>query len=634
MSQAEENMSQLALTENVQVPEKEPQKDPEKEPQKDPEKENAEATKEKEVKKRKAMAPKSEAWKDFTKIFEKNSDVVKEAKCNFCGIIIKCESKVNGTSALGKHLKVCKKNPNKINDAKQPVLQAVSEDGSRSSITAWRFDQEMLREAFSEMIITDELPFAFAERPGFRKFMSKACPRFVVPSRRTATRDVVAAYNNEKEKLKKFLKKNCQRVCLTTDTWTSSHQQNYMCVTAHFVDESWQLQKRIIGFFMVKGHRADDIGKDLERCLVDWGLDKVFTITVDNASANNGAVSYIARILNKSKTSILEAMLLHMRCAAHIVNLIVQDGLKELDLSVKRVRAAVKFIKSSPARIAKFKKCAELEKVDTKAFLCLDVVTRWNSTYAMLKVAVAYEKVFERYAEDDPYYAIDLTADKQPGVPDSDDWARAAKMAEFLEHFQKLTLRVSATLRPTAHIFFHEVAELNILLRSWCESSDPLRKEMAKRMLAKYNKYWGDHTSFNILIFVAVALDPRYKLSTYTKIATLEMFGEVHGEVVWNKMNETLTKLFEEYGRIYAPSDKDGQTNEAKKDQEEVEGSSLMRSLVAKRMKTNNCGVSASKSELEKYLAEENEEQNTKIYIMDWWKVNSTRFPILGCFGS
>lgn len=202
MSQAEENMSQLALTENVQVPEKEPQKDPEKEPQKDPEKENAEATKEKEVKKRKAMAPRSEAWKDFTKIFEKNSDVVKEAKCNFCGIIIKCESKVNGTSALGKHLKVCKKNPNKINDAKQPVLQAVSEDGSRSSITAWRFDQEMLREAFSEMIITDELPFAFAERPGFRKFMAKACPRFVVPSRRTATRDVVAAYNNEKEKLK------------------------------------------------------------------------------------------------------------------------------------------------------------------------------------------------------------------------------------------------------------------------------------------------------------------------------------------------------------------------------------------------------------------------------------------------
>ncbi|KAL5681548.1 hypothetical protein ACJX0J_007933, partial [Zea mays] len=63
-------------------------------------------------------------------------------------------------------------------------------------------------------------------------------------------------------------------------------------------------------------------------------------------------------------------------------------------------------------------------------------------------------------------------------------------------------------------------------------------------MIGLYNKYWGDHTSFNILIF----------------IATLEMFGDVHGE-----------------------------TKEANNDQEE-EGSSLMRTL---------------------YLAEENEEHTT-----------------------
>jgi hypothetical protein len=35
------------------------------------------------------------------------------------------------------------------------------------------------------MVIEDELPFCFGEKPGFRKFMSKACPRFLVPSRRT-----------------------------------------------------------------------------------------------------------------------------------------------------------------------------------------------------------------------------------------------------------------------------------------------------------------------------------------------------------------------------------------------------------------------------------------------------------------
>jgi hypothetical protein len=122
-----------------------------------------------------------------------------------------------------------------------------------------------------------------------------------------------------------------------------------------------------------------------------------------------------------------------MRCVAHIVNLIVQDGLEELDASVKRVRVAVRYIKSSPTRIGKFKKCVELEKVNTKAFFCLDVVTCCNSTYNMLNVAVAYKKVFERYVGDDPYYIIDLNANKQPGVPNSNDLENATKMVEFLK---------------------------------------------------------------------------------------------------------------------------------------------------------------------------------------------------------
>jgi hypothetical protein len=48
-----------------------------------------------------------------------------------------------------------------------------------------------------------------------------------------------------------------------------------------------------------------------------------------------------------------------MRCAAHIVNLIVHDGLKEVDLSVKRVRAVVKYIINGGLRIAKFKEIVE-----------------------------------------------------------------------------------------------------------------------------------------------------------------------------------------------------------------------------------------------------------------------------------
>jgi hypothetical protein len=91
--------------------------------------------------------------------------------------------------------------------------------------------------------------------------------------------------------------------------------------------------------------------------------------------------------------------------------LIVQDGLKEVDQSIKHVRATIKFVRSGTSRLDKFKEIARMEKVDNKAFLNLDVCTRWNSTYDMLKAALVYDKVFARYPDEDPYYRIELLSD-------------------------------------------------------------------------------------------------------------------------------------------------------------------------------------------------------------------------------
>jgi len=44
---------------------------------------------------------------------------------------------------------------------------------------------------------------------------------------------------------------------------------------------------------MVKGHKGEDIGKNLVKCLAKWGLHRVMTITVDNASSNDSGVDYL-----------------------------------------------------------------------------------------------------------------------------------------------------------------------------------------------------------------------------------------------------------------------------------------------------------------------------------------------------
>jgi hypothetical protein len=195
-------------------------------------------------KKRKAIAPRSDVWEHFSKVRTEGGE--DRAKCRYCGKLFRYDTRTNGTSSLKGHLKVCKKNPNKLVIDNQGTLQLQPRPGNSSvgTVSTWKFDMDDLKNSFAEMIIEDEQPFVLSERPGLRKFLAKACPRFVMPSRRTVTRNCVEVYDVQKEKLNNFLKENCARASPTTDTWTSNTNQNYMCVTMHFIDNDWKLHKK------------------------------------------------------------------------------------------------------------------------------------------------------------------------------------------------------------------------------------------------------------------------------------------------------------------------------------------------------------------------------------------------------
>lgn len=84
-------------------------------------------------------------------------------------------------------------------------------------------------------------------------------------------------------------------------------------------------------------------------------LGKVFTITIDNASSNDVAISYLKSRMEDWNSHPLKGEHIHVRCCAHILNLVMNDGLKEYQSSIGKIRNAARYILASPSFMDRFK---------------------------------------------------------------------------------------------------------------------------------------------------------------------------------------------------------------------------------------------------------------------------------------
>jgi hypothetical protein len=79
-------------------------------------------------------------------------------------------------------------------------------------------------------------------------------------------------------------------------------------------------------------------------------------------------------------------------------------------------------------RFEKFLETVKDANIQSKSLLSLDVPTKWNSIYLMLKAAEKCERAFDRMVINDK---------KLKGPPRSLDWKMLGCFASFLDFFMK-----------------------------------------------------------------------------------------------------------------------------------------------------------------------------------------------------
>uniref|UniRef100_A0A2N9HQJ0 HAT C-terminal dimerisation domain-containing protein n=1 Tax=Fagus sylvatica TaxID=28930 RepID=A0A2N9HQJ0_FAGSY len=246
---------------------------------------------------------------------------------------------------------------------------------------------------------------------------------------------------------------------------------------------------------------------------------------------------------------------LHMRCCAHILNLIVQDGLKDIHESIAKVRNAVRYAKSSPKR--------------------------WNSTYLMLEAAEKFERAFDRLIINDEQY---------------------------MDYFEE----------P--------------------DGNGKKPKSMAEVMNMKYEKYWGNIEKMNLLLFVVVVLDPRYKMK-YIVYWFNKWFAKPKTKSMVEKVRGAIDRLYAHYATEFetASSGASGSSSYVTFD--------VASSSMSSTSDTHDPWKSAveefqhhlaqkdngeCKTEVDQYLSETSEPPWALGFdILGWWRVNASKYKIL-----
>ena len=164
-------------------------------------------------------------------------------------------------------------------------------------------------------------------------------------------------------------------------------------------------------------------------------------------------------------------------------------------------KGAPHFWTASPKRIERFEDVCRQMKVPCTRRLGLDCPTRWNSTYLMLKTALAYENVFPRLKLFESHYVL---------VPSEAEWETAKDVCDRLELFYNVTELFSGTRYPTTNMFFPVICRIKMTLNEWLMSSNVVLSTMAKSMVAKFDAYWN---VIHKLMGVVAVLDPRYKMT-------------------------------------------------------------------------------------------------------------------------
>ncbi|CAB5213586.1 unnamed protein product [Rhizophagus irregularis] len=534
----------------------------------------------------------STVWQHYEKVDDNGVHVY--TKCKYCD---KRYSKNCSTTTLNDHWK---KKHLKIQPGGVGSIEAAFNNASNTQSQAE--DHADILDKLVNWVIDDCQPFKVVDGVLFREFIASLNSKFRVPSRQTLRNKIDNKYTHYKNNIIKLFQENNSKIAFTSDMWTSDTGAPYMVLTAHWINNEWNLKHAIIAFQRFPHpHTGLQIQKAIYKIFQDFSITtKALAITIDNGANQVAAM----RLLSTTLSDELQIDFKIIRCGAHSIALVVNAGLGKFKPIIDKVRAFIIEVRKSPKKEQELITFATNLNVKYKK-LIRDVKTRWNSTFLMLESFLNNKAVIVSLISIGSNFAkLDLN---------DDEWKELQLFCDFLKPFFEFTEEMSGSKYPTFGTLLllldHLLEHITIIKND--TSIPKWIKGIAKEMQEKFRCI--SVNLYNSTATLALVLDPRYKTQILPNSVSVE------------DAKQLLLEKFNSYQNMEQTLIADDE-NEIKEDNvgDKRKTSGILSRMIQKKRKFNNL---QSRNEIMEYLAIPVEPID--IDPCEWWKHHKVQYPLL-----
>lgn len=170
--------------------------------------------------------------------------------------------------------------------------------------------------ALLQMLACDLQPLAIVEYPGFMNYINSMGAHARLPTKHTLLNTLLPAKYAEVQKTVLLMLSCAKHIALSGDVWMSPTSGEHLYISAHFINNEWELKSVALGMiFLLNQCTIDELGERLFQLVEKWQISGKVSCLV---SSRNTKLSSAAKMRNWS----------HLCCFSDSLNLAVKDSLR------------------------------------------------------------------------------------------------------------------------------------------------------------------------------------------------------------------------------------------------------------------------------------------------------------------